>query len=149
MNEYGFCYASFNFLSGDFIVKRKGLTMIKYLKKESDGQATENTLPESFAITQFHIVFMYTKNITILSKISNEIVFSRNFDNYDLLGTQIDMIYNRLLVYGKMHPVLIAYLKGEDQDAWKYYLKKGMIKDALNNCKNPKQKAFVAGIYAD
>lgn len=24
-----------------------------------------------------------------------------------------------------------------------------MIKDALNNCKNPKQKAFVAGIYAD
>ena len=24
-----------------------------------------------------------------------------------------------------------------------------MIKEALNNCKNPKQKAFVAGIYAD
>ena len=44
---------------------------------------------------------------------------------------------------------MIAYLKGEDQDAWKYYLKKGMIKDALNNCKNNKQRAFVAGIYAD
>ena len=24
-----------------------------------------------------------------------------------------------------------------------------MIKEALNNCKNPKQKAYVAGIYAD
>lgn len=44
---------------------------------------------------------------------------------------------------------MIAYLRGEDQDAWKYYLKRGMIKEALNNCKNPTQKSLVAGIYAD
>ena len=80
MNEYGFCYASFNVMQGEFIVKRKGLTMIKYLKKDSDTPAVENTLPDSFAITQFHIIFMYQRNVTVLSKISNEIVFSRNFD---------------------------------------------------------------------
>ncbi len=83
MNEYGFAYASFNVMQGDFIVKKKGLTMIKYLKKENDSPV-ENTLPNSFAITQFHIIFMYPKNITILSKISNEIVFSRNFDQQEL-----------------------------------------------------------------
>lgn len=53
------------------------------------------------------------------------------------------------MLYGKQLPFLVAHLKGEDQDAWKYYLKRGMIKEALNNCKNPKQKAYVAGIYAD
>jgi len=64
---------------GEFIIKRKNLTMIKYLKKESDT-VVENALPTSFALTQFHIIFMYPKNITVLSKISNEIVYSRNFD---------------------------------------------------------------------
>jgi hypothetical protein len=64
-------------------VKRKNLTMIRYLKKDYDT-VVENTLPSSFALTQFHIIFMYPKNITILSKISNEIVYSRNFENHDL-----------------------------------------------------------------
>ena len=104
MNVYGFCYASFNILQADFIVKRKGLTMIKYLKKESDSPV-ENTLPYSFALTQFHIVFMYPRNVTILSKISNEIVFSKNFETMELQGASIDIAFNRLMIYGKTQPV--------------------------------------------
>jgi hypothetical protein len=57
---------------------------------------------------------MYPKNITVLSKISNEIVFSRNFDNIDLQGINVDMTFNRILLYPKLTPVMIAYLKGED-----------------------------------
>lgn len=83
MNEYCFCYASFNIMMGEFVIKKKGLTMINYLKKDSDTPV-ENALPNSFALTQFHIIFMYQKNITVLSKISNEIVFYRNFENLDL-----------------------------------------------------------------
>ena len=49
--------------------------MINYIKKESDTPV-ENDLPISFALTQFHIIFMYSKNITVLSKISNEIVYN-------------------------------------------------------------------------
>lgn len=41
------------------------------------------------------------------------------------------MTFNRVLLYAKTTPVFIAYLKGEDQDAWKYYLKRGMITEAL------------------
>ena len=124
--------------------------MIKYIKKESDTPI-ENTLPNSFALTQFHIIFMYPKNITVLSKISNEIVYSRNFDQNDtiLQGINVDMTFNRILLYGKTTPVYIAYLKGEDQDAWKYYLKRGLITEALLNCNTAKQKAYVSGIYAD
>lgn len=100
MNEYCFCYASFNIMLGEFIIKRKNLTMIKYLKKDSDTPV-ENALPNSFALTQFHIIFMYPKNITVLSKISNEIVFSRNFDSQELQGVNVDMAYNRVLLYGR------------------------------------------------
>ena len=70
-------------MMGELIIKRKNLTMIKYLKKENDSPV-ENALPYSFALTQFHIIFMYPHNITILSKISNEIVFSKNFETQDL-----------------------------------------------------------------
>lgn len=27
-----------------------------------------------------------------------------------------------------------SYLENDDQDAWKFYLKKGLIKQALHNC---------------
>lgn len=104
--------------------------MIKYIKKENDS-LVENELPLSFALTQFHIIYMYPKNITVLSKISNEIVYHKNFDPDSLSGIQIDFTYNRILLYKSKEPIFIANLKGEDQDAWKYYLKKGMIKDAL------------------
>lgn len=87
--------------------------MIKYLKKESDSPV-ENEMPVSFAITQFHILFMYPKNITVLSKISNEIVYRRNFDTLNLNGIQVDQIYNRILLYSSKEPVYIANLKGED-----------------------------------
>jgi cytochrome c-type biogenesis protein CcmH/NrfG len=45
---------------------------------------------------------------------------------------------------------MLANLKGEDSEAWKYYLHKGMTKEALNSKTiNDAQKANVAGIYAD
>jgi hypothetical protein len=44
---------------------------------------------------------------------------------------------------------MVATLKGEDQDAWKYYLKRNEFKKALAHCRNGKQKAHVSGIIAD
>jgi hypothetical protein len=37
-------------MMGELIVKRKNLSMIKYIKKESDSPV-ENALPTSFALT--------------------------------------------------------------------------------------------------
>jgi hypothetical protein len=56
-------------------VKKKSIENASFLKKEGDN-LIENVLPHSFAITQFHIVYMYPRNITVLSKISREIVYS-------------------------------------------------------------------------
>mmetsp|Transcript_8167 Transcript_8167/g.5827 ORF Transcript_8167/g.5827 Transcript_8167/m.5827 type:complete len:84 (+) Transcript_8167:1295-1546(+) len=77
---------------------------------------------------------MYPNNITVVSKISQEIVYSRNFDEKTLRGLQLDLELNKLLLFCPKGPIMIAHMQGEDADAWKYYLKKGMIKEAMNDC---------------
>jgi hypothetical protein len=97
-----------------------------FLKKEGDN-LIENVLPHSFAITQFHIVYMYPRNITVLSKISREIVYSTPLTGQDgapLTSITCDLRKNRILVNSKQAPIYIAYLKGEDTDAWRYYLRR-------------------------
>ena len=41
---------------------------------------TEDEIPASFAITMFHIVFMYPTNITVVSKHSGQVVFNNSFE---------------------------------------------------------------------
>jgi len=95
-------------------------------------------------------VFQYPTNLTVVSKISREIVYSNNFEAIKpIRGIQMDLAANDLMVYFPKETISIANLKGEDQDAWKYYLKKGIVKKALANCRTPKQKAYVSGIYAE
>jgi hypothetical protein len=74
-----------------------------FLKKEGDN-LIENVLPHSFAITQFHIVYMYPRNITVLSKISREIVYSTPLTGQDgapLTSITCDLRKNRILVNSK------------------------------------------------
>jgi hypothetical protein len=114
---------------------------VNYLKREKD-QPEENELPASFALTLFHIVFMYPTNITVVSKISREIVYAKNFESKKpLRACMIDIKSNNMLVYCPKESIMVATLKGEDQDAWKYYLKKADFKKALANCRSGKQKA--------
>jgi Pep3/Vps18/deep orange family len=116
MNEFCFYYANYSEDDdGGYIIKSKALEQAAYLKKEGD-QLTENVLPNAFAVTQFHIVYMYPRNITVLSKISREIVYSCKFDETQdpLQAICLDLRKNKLLLSSKSHPLLVAHLKGED-----------------------------------
>jgi len=53
------------------------------------------------------------------------------------------------LAYCPTKTISIANLIGEDKDAWKYYLKKGNIKQALASCRTAKQRALVNGTHAE
>ena len=66
------------------ILKQQNLKKMPYIKKEKD-QPVEDEVPTSFAITLFHVVFMYPSNITVISKISREIVYFSNIDKTKLL----------------------------------------------------------------
>ena len=93
---------------------------------------------------------MYPTNITVVSKISREIVYCQNFEKQKpIRGCMIDIKANEMLVYCPKEQIMVASLKGEDQDAWKYYLKRNEMKKALANCRTGKQRAFVSGIIAE
>lgn len=69
------------------------------MKKERDTPI-EDELPQSFAITLFHIIFMYNTNITVISKISREIVYFSNFEkSKQLRGISLDMKGHQLLSF--------------------------------------------------
>lgn len=62
------------------VLKRNNLKEIDYVKKERGLQPSEDEVPASFAITMFHVVFMYPTNITVVSKISRQVVFNHSFE---------------------------------------------------------------------
>jgi hypothetical protein len=45
--------------------------------------------------------------------------------------------------------VLVSNLKDDGVDAWKQFLNRGLIQEALAMCSDRKQKEYLAGIYAD
>ena len=53
-----------------------------------------------------------------------------------------------MLAYSAKERIQTATLKGEDQDAWKYYLKVN-INQAKGYARTPKQKEIVSAIYAE
>jgi hypothetical protein len=57
---------------------------------------------------------MYPNNITVLSKISNEIVFHKNFDKVVLRGIQVDPSLNKVMMYASKEFIYSTSLKGED-----------------------------------
>ena len=61
----------------------------------------------------------------------------------------MDVMSNQIVAFCPSKIISIASLKGEDKDAWKYYLKKANIKLALESCKNSRQKALVNGTHAE
>ena len=143
MNDSVFCYSQYQADKEDasqtiakaLILKSEDIRQIEYLRKEGD-QPVEGEVPTGFTISLFHICFMYSTNITVISKISRQIVYSQNFKDEKLLrGIQLDVKKNQLLAYSHSKIISVANLIGEDKDAWKYYLKKGKIKQAIAVCK--------------
>lgn len=95
-------------------MKQKHIKNVNYLKRERD-QPVEDELPASFAVTLFHIIFMYSTNITVVSKISKEIVYAKNYDaKKPLRACILDIKSNMLLIYCPKDQIMVATLKGED-----------------------------------
>ena len=132
------------------VLKKDQLKRINYVKKERGLQPSEDEIPASFAITMFHIVFMYPTNITVVSKISQQVVFNHSFEKLrPLRGVLLDTSKHQLLSFSHKERIMLASLQGEDQDAWKYFLKGGNIKKSLTFCRTNKQRAYVSALYAN
>ena len=121
------------------ILNKDKLKYINYVKKERGLQPSEDEVPSSFAITMFHILFMYPTNITVVSKISRQVVYNNSFEKLKpLRGVSLDTVKNHMLSFSHKERIMVASLHGEDQEAWKYYLKERNVKTALTHCRTAK-----------
>ena len=126
------------------------LSYIKYVRKERSGEIIQNDVPDSFAITPYHIIFMKSTNITVLSKVGNEIVYNMNFDRSHLLrGIEIDHRKHSLMAFQSREKIMLTSLKLESSESWKHYLESGQYEMALGQSICIKQRAYVATIVAN
>jgi hypothetical protein len=59
--------------------------MINYcIRKDDKVEYEPPVFPVSFMMSQFHIIFVYPKNFTVLSSITHEVIYSRNFDKIEI-----------------------------------------------------------------
>ena len=97
------------------VLKKGALKIIDYVRKERGLQPSEDEVPTSFAITMFHIIFMYPTNITVVSKISRQVVFNHSFEkSRPLRGVVLDTQKHQLLAFSHKEKIMIASLYGED-----------------------------------
>jgi len=77
------------------------LKVISYVKREKEKQDYNPQLhPISFMITQFYIIFVYPTNLTVLSSITQEIVYSRNFESIKIRTSIFDFYQRHVLIVG-------------------------------------------------
>lgn len=76
--------------------------------------------PVSCHLTQFHAFFVYPNNITIVSLITQQAIYSYNF-NYPLTLQRINFdVEKQCLVLSTFRtPILVAKLLDDGVDTWK------------------------------
>lgn len=91
---------------------------------------------------------MYDANQSQSVKKNEEIVYSRNFEDIQIRASVFDLYQTYVMIVGQKSHIEYSLLENEDKDAWKQYLKRGLIKKALENCQS-RDRPTVAGLYAD
>lgn len=76
------------------MAKQKNFKLVPFLKKDRK-EVTDTELPLDFCITDFHIVFMYLDNVTVLSKVTKEVVFDHSQD-FSQDNRYVGVIFDRI-----------------------------------------------------
>ena len=118
------------------------LSFVKYQSRQGNEEPIFNEMPISFAITMYHIVYLYPTNITVMSKIEDKIVYNKSFDRMrPILGIELDYRSHQLIAFTMKEKIYMTSLTGEDCEAWKFYEKQNKLELALKFCRSIKQKS--------
>jgi len=106
------------------------------MQRKDEFEINPQHLPVSVAMTQFHIIFMYEHNVTVLSNTSKKVVFSENFDATKIKQGHFDLFGEKLVLLSSVknqasrtiNQFLISDLQNEESNLGKEYLEIGDIK---------------------
>ena len=129
--ESGFCFGYFN--SGDYLPQLiRNFTVVPFEKINDKGKKETGLEPLSVTHTQNHIFFLYKDCLTIISKLTSNIIHTEYLQN-EFTG----ILYNEfaedngiILLYSKNGLYQIS-LKDENKDIWQDYLDTGEFDNAL------------------
>jgi hypothetical protein len=138
--ETGFCFGTYNYYT---IVPAeiKKFTVIPFAKINSDGRKETQIEPISVAHTRNHIFILYKDCLTIISKITSNIIYTQYFQT-EYKG----VLYNEfsscqggnILLFSKTSLYEIP-LNEENKDIWKDHLDIGDFANAEKSCNGNKK----------
>ena len=105
------------------LVLKDVVTKFSYIKRERGIFPLTVETPLSFVVTMYHVVFMYSDNITVVSKMNQEVIHNVSYDKKrPFRGIDLDYHRHQLLAYTFHDRIMLTSLENEDVDAWKHHL---------------------------
>lgn len=132
LTNAGLCYGTYGNDVLDKIVKN--FVIIPFCKLENNGVLDYDDIPISIAQSEFHFFLLFVKSLTIISKITHNVVHSINFE--DSLNKMVYHKENNTLFLNNSNHLYRIRIVNESRDVWKAYLEKEDYEQALNHCKS-------------
>ena len=141
----GYCWSKFifnkNHKGGDLPLDLKTVTIIPFQKITEKGEKKTNLNPISATHTNNHIFFLYDDCITVISKLTSNIIHTQ------YLNIKFDkMIYhefsknNGIILLSSKNGLYQIPLNNENNDIWKDYLELGEYENAIKYSESKKSE---------
>jgi hypothetical protein len=131
MTTAGFCYGQFGKDAFDTLIRN--FIIVPYAKIRKDGIIETEDSPIAIAHSEYHIFLLFPDCISIISKITSNIVHTEHI-NDSLVNMTYDRFKNKLYIHSTKS--LYQYvIENEDRDVWKAHLEKEDFHMALEHCK--------------
>jgi len=155
--DSGYCFGDFidenNDKSSGVPLELKKFTVIPFQKITDKGSKVLDPTPISMVHTFNHIFILYSDCLTVVSKLTSNIVYTEYFDTKYEHGDQ--MIYNEFsgdngtLILSSKNGVELIPLKNENDDIWRDYLDIGDFARAKSYCGSEKLIKKISRIDAE
>ena len=155
--DSGYCFGDFvdknNDKSSGVPLELKKFTVIPFQKITDKGTKIMDPTPISMVHTFNHIFILYSDCLTVISKLTSNIVYTEYFDTKYEQGAQ--MIYNEFskdkgsLLLSSKNGVELIPLKNENDDIWRDYLDIGDFNRARSLCNSDKIRKKINRIDAE
>ena len=153
--DCGYCYSNYEYdnnnYNSDLPNNLKNFTIIPFQKISEEGKKIERDLnPNSVVHTQNHIFILYNDCLTVVSKLTCNIIHTQYFKNrYEQMVYHEFTKNNGIILINSRNGLYQISLKEENKDIWKDYLQLGEYKLAIDNCPSEEIQQKIRRINAE
>ncbi|RLN56931.1 hypothetical protein BBJ29_000880 [Phytophthora kernoviae] len=127
-------------------------------KPEKSSGSRSWTPPISMAVTQYHVILLFARQVQVVSKLSGVVVMEESFEPRvgNVRGMSVDETFNTVWIHSNRRILEVA-ITDEDRNVWKLFLSKAVLgngddrdfEQALGVCRNGWERQRVLTAQAD